>query len=283
MTPVQCSCHHHVARRTPLVRGSDVDFNNAVAAASCILCSFFDHCILSAAMAAEAAIIYFTLLYADDEDLGQPRFIGPKMTWQRGNHTLCFALGRVSVDGASKICAVFWYRGDDGNLTAVERSDWATIGYLHGATSCEAYSDFDSCIKPMKVQHAPWAWHHKNQDGVKCKLWTIPQSEVSGRQLGYAWFATFVSKSFIFSHLNEVWMQLYQWNRSAKRHSLWPQCQTPLQKRHIMKLEWTNLGTRSRLCKVNTQLYSPAMEDLLPRLQPSICHALLSMSQALQS
>ena len=201
-------------------------------------------------MAAEAAIIYFTLLYADDEDVGQPKFIGPKMTWQRGNQTLCFALGRVSVDGVNKICSVFWFRGDDGNLTAVERSDWATIGYLHGGTSCEAYSDFDSQIKPMRVQHAPMAWHHKNQDGVKCKLWTVPQSEVSGQDKKRIQFPSPVGT--FCGIITDGCMQLCPWNRSSKLLSPWPLCQMPLQKKHIMKSEWTNPRTKSPPCRVNT-------------------------------
>ena len=134
-------------------------------------------------MSETAGVIFFTLLYADSsETVGTPEFIGPKMIWQRGDRSVCFALGRMCVDGKNKICSVFWFRGDDGNLYAVERSDWSTIGFLHGSTSCECYSDFDSNIKPMRVQHGPMAWHHKNQDGVKCKLWTVQRAELPGQQ-----------------------------------------------------------------------------------------------------
>jgi hypothetical protein len=86
----------------------------------------------------------------------------------------------VSVDGTDKVCSVFWFQGEDGNLRAVERSDWSTIGYLSGGTSCSEYSDFSSEIKPMKVQKAPYAWHYNNLDGVKCKLWTVPQKGLPG-------------------------------------------------------------------------------------------------------
>jgi hypothetical protein len=127
--------------------------------------------------------MFFTLQLLDGpQDVGAPQFIGPKMIWQRGNRSFCFGLGRVHVDGKDKICSVYWYQSESGNLIAVERSDWSTIGYLRGGTSCSAYSDFGSEIKPMTVQKAPYAWHHKNQDGVQCKLWTVPQDKLQGQQ-----------------------------------------------------------------------------------------------------
>jgi hypothetical protein len=125
--------------------------------------------------------LFFTLQLLDGKkEVGAPQYIGPKMIWQHGHRSFCFALGRVSVDGTDKVCSVFWFQGEDGNLRAVERSDWSTIGYLSGGTSCSEYSDFSSEIKPMKVQKAPYAWHYNNLDGVKCKLWTVPQKGLPG-------------------------------------------------------------------------------------------------------
>ena len=134
-------------------------------------------------MSSAGLSLFFSLqLAGGPQDVGKPQFIGPKMIWQRGNRSFCFALGRVSVEGKDKICSVYWFQGEDGNLVAVERANWSTIGYLRGSTSCSEYSDFSSEIKPMKVQHGPYAWHHKNQDGVQCKLWTVPQAELKGKQ-----------------------------------------------------------------------------------------------------
>ena len=151
---------------------------------------------------AAAAVIGMQLSTESDDDyhvaetVGKPQFIGPQMTWRGGSQTLCFALGRVSIDGVDKVFIVFWYRDDDGKLTAVERSDCATIGYLYGGTSCEGYSDFDSRIKLMRVHSAPLALHHNNQDGFKCKLWKVPKSEVAGQQLEHDLFCLQIARFF---------------------------------------------------------------------------------------
>ena len=57
-----------------------------------------------------ADALFFAWLLHDDGDgvVGVPKFVGPKMTWQQGEHHLSFGLGRVSIDGVDKIYSVFW-------------------------------------------------------------------------------------------------------------------------------------------------------------------------------
>jgi hypothetical protein len=130
-------------------------------------------------------LFFAWLLHDGDGVAGVPKFVGPKMTWQQGEHHLSFGLGRVSIDGVDKIYSVFWSEGlefHDAKFFAVERSDWATLGFVHGSHSCDKYSDFGSSIKPMKVQGMPYAFLCDNQDGVVCKLWAAPQPQKTGLQ-----------------------------------------------------------------------------------------------------
>ena len=97
----------------------------------------------------------------DDDDHsetgGIPQYSGPKMTWQEGEHSLSFALGRVRIESSVRECFVLWSEGNEASDTAffaVERADLTVfgddwIGYIHGDRSRAPYDDFGSSVKHM--------------------------------------------------------------------------------------------------------------------------------------